>query len=53
MKTINLISVLALLATVVVLALTLVKVDKKEGYCVDISGGFKPPCNCTGYNEKF
>ena len=21
---------------------------KKEKYCVDISGGFKAPCDCTG-----
>lgn len=26
-----------------------VKINKqKETYCVDISGGFAAPCNCTG-----
>lgn len=36
---------------VVILALALNKIDKKEGYCVDISGGFKADCDCNGYCE--
>ncbi len=34
---------------IILLSLILKKVDKNEGYCVDISGGFKDPCGCGGY----
>ena len=50
----NIIHILILLATVVMLSLSLSKLEKKrEPYCVDISGGFaKPcgPCGCDGYS---
>lgn len=41
----------SLLALVTVLSLSLYKIDSdKESYCVDISGGFKPDCDCPGYS---
>jgi hypothetical protein len=51
----DILSALVLLATVIVLALALGKgkKDKKEKYCVDISGGLKTSCACSGYSEVF
>lgn len=37
------------LIVIILLILVLIKVSrKKENYCVDISGGFEPPCGCQG-----
>jgi len=36
---------------VALLLASVVKLDSKENYCVDISGGFKAPCDCLGYKE--
>jgi len=52
MKPINIFTSLLLLGIVVILCVILYRMDRKEHYCVDISGGFKPPCDCTGYCEK-
>lgn len=41
--------IIFLLVTIAVLSIILDKVDKKESYCADITGGFKSPCDCTGY----
>ena len=51
----EILSTIVLLATVIILAVTLAKgkKDKKEKYCVDISGGFKTSCACSGYSEVF
>jgi hypothetical protein len=53
MEPINIASALVLLVVVIVLGMILAKTDKKENYCVDISGGFKSSCDCSGYCEKF
>jgi hypothetical protein len=53
MKPITMLSALVLLVTVIILSMALAKIDKKEKYCVDISGGIKSSCDCSGYCEKF
>jgi hypothetical protein len=40
-----------ILIVLCVLLITILLHKQKEKYCVDISGGLKPPCNCNGYRE--
>lgn len=42
------VQIVLLVAILVILGIVMAKLNKKEGYCVDISGGFKPPCDCGG-----
>lgn len=49
----NLAIIAILCSVIVILAVVYKKVDRNntENYCVDITGGFKPPCDCGGYRE--
>lgn len=48
METKDIIFIILDIIVIILLIIMIAKEKSKEKYCVDISGGFKAPCDCQG-----